>query len=155
MTQTDGQNEISYSIEKNLKRHLNFINTGVITSPNYPENYPHSLEKIQTIQVEAEKGLRLEFTNFAVGVCGGINNCSCDHVNITDGEGATLMDKSCGYSSRIPTNPTYFKPPPIVSRNHIIHIFFHSDRTISRKGWSLNWTSVTQGHLIDIFVVYD
>ena len=38
--------------------------TGVLTSPNYPDNYPHNLNKIEAIEVESGKILRLEFTAF-------------------------------------------------------------------------------------------
>ena len=58
--------------------------TGTVTSPNYPANYPPHIEKTEKIQVEIGKVLRLEFTSFDVSVC---DNCTCDHVEIKDGDG--------------------------------------------------------------------
>ena len=82
MKQTDGQHEISYSIEKNLKRHLNFINSGVITSPNYPENYPDNLNMKQyVIKVAQGKKVELTIEDLAIEAC---EDCSCDRLEIYD-----------------------------------------------------------------------
>ena len=121
------------------------FSTGVITSPNHPGKYPLNLDKTQTLQVETGKILRLEFTHFAVWVCGSITACSCDYVKITDGDGTTLMDNSCGYSSRDPSDPLYFMPPVITTRSNSVDIFFHTDDYLSSTGWSLSWTAVTPG----------
>ena len=86
---------------------------GVISSPNHPDDYPHNLDKTEYVEVDTGKILRLEFTAFAVFVLwvGGDNfNCS-DFVRITDGDGTTLMDNSCGYSDLDPSSSYYFQPP--------------------------------------------
>merc|ERR1712223_1879256 len=74
---------------------------GVITSPNYPGIYPNNIDKIEQIIVETGKILRLEFTAFSVSVTfanstGSITTCPVDFVRITDGDGTTLMNNSCG-----------------------------------------------------------
>ena len=115
---------------------------GVVTSPNYPGEYPNYRESTETIQVESGKVLRLEFTRFAVWYCG---NCNCDHLKITDGDGKTLMDKSCGESSISRTSSGYFQPPVIVTNTNTVEIFFHTDRSNTKSGWSLSWTAVTPG----------
>ena len=122
--------------------------TGVVTSPNHPGPYPPNLDKTQTIEVESGKILRLEFTHFAVWVCGDINTCSCDFVKITDGDGTTLMDNSCGYSDRDPSDwnySDYFLPPIITTRSNRVEIFFHTDGIHTEPGWSLSWSAVTPG----------
>ena len=126
--------------------------TGVVTSPNHPDEYPDNLDKTQTIEVESGKILRLEFTHFAVDVCGDINTCSCDFVKITDGDGTTMMDNSCGYSLGVswanPSHPSYFLPPIITTRSNRVEIFFHTDDggiQGSGTGWSLSWSTVTPG----------
>ena len=119
--------------------------TGVVTSPNYPDDYPPNLDKTETIQVESGKVLRLEFTHFAVGPCGDITTCSCRFVKITDGDGTTLMDNSCGYSDRDPSDSLYFLPPIITTRSNRVEIFFHTDGSGTRPGWSLSWSAVTPG----------
>ena len=116
--------------------------TGVVSSPNFPEFYPPNMAKTETIQVESGKVLRLDFTSFAVHHC---TNCDCDHVKITDGDGTTLMDKSCGYSTSSPTSSSYFVPPVIVSNTNTVEIFFHTDTRTAKSGWSLRWTAVTPG----------
>ena len=98
--------------------------------------------KTETIQVEIGKVLRLEFTRFAVSVC---DNCTCDHVEIKDGDGKTLMDKSCGDSSISSSSSGYFQPPVIVTNTNTVEIFFHTDGSNTRPGWSLSWVAVTPG----------
>ena len=118
-----------------------------MTSPNYPSNYPNNLNKTETIEVESGKILRLEFTSFAVETCGGgdVTTCSCDFVKITDGDGTTLMDNSCGYSDRDPSSSWYFQPSIITTRSNRVEIFFHTDGSRTRSGWSLSWSAVTPG----------
>ena len=118
------------------------ITTGVVTSPNYPAKYPPHIEKTEKIEVEIGKVLRLEFTRFDVSVC---DNCTCDHVEIKDGDGKTLMEKSCGYSSTSPSSSGYFQPPVIVTNTNTVEIFFHTDATGSKSGWRLIWAAVIPG----------
>ena len=116
--------------------------TGVVTSPNHPADYPNNLDKIETIEVESGKILRLEFTSFAVWVC---DNCACDYVKVTDGDGKILMDKSCGDSSTSPSSSDYFQPPVIVTNTNTVEISFHTDGSNTKPGWSLSWVAVTPG----------
>ena len=126
--------------------------TGVVTSPNHPDDYPHNLDKTQTIEVESGKILRLEFTHFAVQACDGttcnITTCPTDFVKITDGDGTTLMDNSCGWSSVSwiePSHSLYFLPPIITTRSNRVEIFFHTDGSYAWNGWSFSWSAVTPG----------
>ena len=113
--------------------------TGVVTSPNHPDDYPSNLDKTQTIEVESGKILRLEFTHFAVW-----STCD-DFVKIIDGNGTTLMNNSCGHSSYDPSHSYYFLPPIITTRSNRVEIFFHTDGSEKRPGWSLSWSAVTPG----------
>ena len=126
--------------------------TGVVTSPNHPDLYPDNLDKTQTIEVESGKILRLEFTHFAVDVCDDVTTCPCDFVKITDGDGTTLMDNSCGYSDRDPSSSWYFQPPNITTRSNRVEIFFHTIfhnlATKTRNSWSLSWSEVTPGEKV-------
>ena len=127
-----------------MKNNFEFIlkATGVLTSPNHPDDYPDNLDKTQTIEVESGKILRLEFTHFAVEWG---STCPLDFVKISDGDGTTLMDNSCGFSSRDPSDPYYFQPPTITTRTNTVEIFFHKDGISTRPGWSLTWSAVTPG----------
>ena len=130
-----------------MKNHFDFIlkSTGVVTSPNYPHQYPNNLDKTEIIEVESGKILRLEFTSFAVHAC-YITTCPCDFVKITDGDGTTLMDNSCGYSSGDPSSSLYFLPPIITTRSNRVEIFFHTGGDgWADSGWSLSWSAVTPG----------
>ena len=103
-----------------------------------------------TEQIEVENGkiLRMEFTYFAVQICRSDYSCQCDYVRITDGDGTTLMDNSCGYSSRDPSDSYYFLPPTITSRSNRVDVLFHTydDNDYgSRSGWNLSWVAMTPG----------
>ena len=118
--------------------------TGVVTSPNHPNNYPNNMDKTEIIEVESGKILRLEFTRFAVFPC-DIPTCTCDFVKITDGDGTTLMDNSCGWSFVDPSHSYYFLPPIIETRSNRVEIFFHTNGVDTRPGWSLSWSELTPG----------
>ena len=119
-----------------------FLTTGVVTSPLYPNFYPDNLDKTEKIGVESGQILKLEFTHFEIWTCGDIKNCPCDYIKIIDGDGTTLMDKSCGYSNRHPTSSLYFVPPIITTRTNTVEIFFHTNDDYAQPGWNLTWTAI-------------
>ena len=121
------------------------ISAGVITSPSYPGNYPNDIDKIEHITVETGKILRIEFAAFAVHVFGNINTCPGDFVRITDGDGTTLMDNSCGYYSWDPSSSVFFQPPIITTKTNKVEIYFHTNGYWAASGWSLRWTAVAEG----------
>ena len=122
---------------------------GVISSPNHPDDYPHNLDKTEYVEVETGKILRLEFTAFDVAVGGSITTCPTDFVRITDGDGTTLMDNSCGYSDRDPSDSLYFQPPILTTKTNKVEIYFHTNHRMvqhgATSGWSLRWTAVAEG----------
>ena len=117
------------------------ITPGVITSPNHPGKYPDNIVKVEHVTVETGKILRLEFTAFAVHVT---PTCTADFVRITDGDGTTLMDNSCGYSDQ--SSDLYFRPPIITTKTNKVEIYFHTNADrLATSGWSLRWTAVAEG----------
>ena len=100
----------------------------MVTSPNYPANYPNGLAKPTTIQVEQGRVIRLQFTAFHTA------NCH-DHLAIMDGDGTTLVSKACGTS--MPTN--------ITSASNTINLLFTTDGSSSKEGWSVSWVAVAPG----------
>ena len=126
---------LSRVVERNVK-HFPFLQihfaTGVVTSPNYPGNYPNNLEKTQTIQVEQGLIISLQFTAFDIG---WYSSCADDHLTITDGDGTTLMEKRCGSSL----------PAAIRSKSNIVKLLFITDGEYSDSGWSVSWSAVTPG----------
>ena len=125
---------------------------GVVNSPNHPGNYPQNLEKTDTIQVEQGLIISLEFTAFDIEFD---SNCRWDHLTITDGDGTTLMQKSCGGPSSYyyyvggvvigGQNIGFSLPPAITSRSNTVNLVFVTNGKDARFGWSVNWTAVTQG----------
>ena len=106
--------------------------SGVLTSPNYPGNYPNKVLKNYRIQVEQGLQLILHFTAFATE---SSSECKYDHLNITDGDGTTLMGKACGTS--LPTD--------ITSVSSTVDLVFRADRSNTAKGWRVSWRAVRAG----------
>ena len=111
---------------------LVILATGVVTSPNYPDNYPSNLRKTETIEVEQGWILSLQFTAFDIEYD---SSCDYDHLTITDGDGTILMEKSCGNSL----------PADITSTSNIVKLVFKTDGGVTRPGWSVSWSAVTPG----------
>ena len=106
----------------------------MITSPNHPALYPSNLDKTEKIVVESGKILRLEFTHFAVESKDD-GTCPYDHVTIKNGDGSTLMEKTCGSSP----------PAAITSTSNMVEVYFHTDFSRSFSGWRLTWRAVIPG----------
>ena len=143
---------LSGVVEMNVK-HFPFLQTllakGEVTSPNYPDNYPNNLEKTDTIQVEKGLIISLQFIAFDIEAAydydyeeyeydyESIIGCY-DHLTITDGDGTTLMEKSCGNSL----------PADIRSRSNVVKLVFSTspyDPYDPYDGWSVRWSAVTPG----------
>ena len=126
--------------------------TGFVTSPNFPGEYPNNLAKTQTIQVEQGQILSLQFTAFDTK--GDILNCVSNYLTITDGDGTTLMEKSCGSSSVGNVNiggqnVGSSLPPNVRSRTNVVNFFFKTDAFESGglqdavTGWSVSWSAIS------------
>ena len=111
---------------------LIFSLTGVIASPNYPNNYPANLRKTEIIEVEEGLSVVMQFTAFVVE---SHSTCAFDYVTIKNGDGTTLMEKTCGSSL----------PAAVTSTSNRVEIFFYTDGDFSYSGWRLTWRAVTPG----------
>ena len=98
--------------------------TGVVTSPNYPEEYPDNLRMTDKIQVEQGLVIIVQFTDFST-------EKNADWMTLTDGDGTALMGKTSGVS--LPAN--------ISSRTNVINVLFQTDHSVTRKGWSFSWSA--------------
>merc|ERR1712168_1107750 len=110
--------------------------SGVLKSPNYPNDYPNDHDSTQTVEVAEGKTIRYVWTNFHTegwspnrgpGGPGG----PYDYVEIVDEDGTILMSKK--YGSSLP--PDY----PGASHTNIMHVKFHTDGDTTRPGWRLEW----------------
>ena len=123
---------------------LILFTAGEVTSPNYPDYYPNNLEKTQTIRVEEGLVLSLQFTAFDIEAVydydtyeyyyESVIGCE-DHLTITDGDGTTLMEKSCGNSL----------PADIRSTSNVVNLLFSTNGGGTFSGWSVSWSAVTPG----------
>ena len=77
----------------------------------------------------------MQFTAFDVQWPDAWSTCSWDHVTIKNGNGTTLMEKTCGSSL----------PAAVTSTSNIVEIYFHTDSGGSKSGWKLTWRAVTPG----------
>ena len=87
----------------------------------------------------------LQFTYFKVQVTGSVENCTGDHVMVTDRDGTILMDKSCGYSTSSPTSSSYFLPPVLLTNTNAVRVYFRNNGGYTDRGWSFNWGAVSPG----------
>ena len=113
------------------------VGAGGFSSPGFPKKYPDNLEKPDAVQVKQGLILELQFTAFEI-------ECKYDHLTITDADGTTLMEKSCGS----------IKPANITSTTNIINVLFSSysvqlylgdRRNDVTTGWKVNWRAVEPG----------
>ena len=100
------------------------------------------MDRTESIQVQSGKTLRMEFTYFSIYPS---HNCSSDYIKITDGDGTTLMDRSCGYTTSSMYSWTLFQPPTITTLTNTVNVHFRTDARYTKAGWSLNWTAVSPG----------
>ena len=131
--------------------------TGVVTSPNYPGEYPNNLDKTHTILVEQGLVLLLHFTAFDTK--DSAYNCVSNHLTITDGDGTILMKKTCG--STVVGNANIegqsigsSLPTDVRSRTNVINLFFKTDAfeelsgslqplQYAETGWSVSWSAIS------------
>ena len=124
---------------------INFFNTGVVSSPNYPNNYPDSIERSYIIEVEEGLIVALQFTAFDIEY---ESTCRYDHLAITDSNGRSLMEKGCGTDGSIVIGDQSIDsslPPNITSTSNMVDIHFSSDSGRRGSGFRIKWTAVTPG----------
>ena len=91
-----------------------------------------NLRKTEIIEVQEGLVVAIMFTAFDVE---SHSTCKYDHVTIKNGDGTTLMEKTCGSSL----------PAAVTSTSNIVEIYFHTNRWGVKSGWSLTWRAVTPG----------
>lgn len=95
---------------------------GTITSPDYPNSYPNSLNR--TWCIDAGEGRRLSFAFDDFETEGGY-----DFVRLADGTGRQLSKTSGNVA------------PAAVTVDRRLYVTFTTDYTVGRKGWKASWTS--------------
>ena len=87
--------------------------------------------------------LSLQFTAFDVEV----NGSSCiDSVTVTDGDGKTLLDETCGGSTNghlvIAGQSKGSLLPKIKSMSNVVMITFTTGDSYTMAGWSVTWSAI-------------
>ena len=100
--------------------------TGVLTSPNYPERYPHDLNQVQKIQVPEGNTIWIRFTDFDV-------EREYDTVTITDKDGTRL-----GLFDIVVYSYADWRRE-IESYTDTVEVVFRTDVSGSDMGWRLEW----------------
>ena len=132
--------------------------TGVLTSPNSPNDYADNLNVKKMIQVEEGLVVSLQFTAFEIEFemeMDGEKSCA-DFLTIEDGHdtGDYLMNSACGSPSDeiIHMNGDWevmgSSLPTFTSTSNIVKFTFNTDGDTSNgpwRGWSVNWSAVAPG----------
>lgn len=108
---------------------------GSFTSPNYPDYYPNSRDCIFKIIVQINMQIMLNFTNFELE--GSPPSCNFDFVEIRDGgyETSPFIGKFCADQ----------RPPVLVSHSNRLWIRFHSDASVTHRGFIAHWDGTQTG----------
>lgn len=109
---------------------------GVISSPNYPENYPKETDCIWRIATTPGHRIVLGFSAFELE---DDQECAYDYVTVYDGDTADSFTLGHFCGSRIPYR--------IAASTNDMFMAFKSDGNVQRKGFSGTFTSLCGGHL--------
>ena len=121
----------------------------LITSPNYPDNYPNDqnivtemsvalFNSIFTNNADEEYGdlIEITFTDFSLEDSRG---CVYDYVRIEDGNGEELLPRTCGDHKDI----------SVMSKTNTSFLTFVSDHSEVRPGFRAEWRAVAVASPVD------
>ncbi|XP_071787824.1 cubilin-like isoform X2 [Asterias amurensis] len=109
--------------------------TGVITSPNYPDEYPHNRQCTWVISASSGRQINVNFTDFDMEQH---VDCLYDYVELRNGgyETSPLLGTFCGSS----LNPTSY-----TSHSNKMFVKFVSDSSFAARGFSLSFDGTATG----------
>ena len=111
-----------------------FTTTGVITSPDWPGNYPHNTDCSWVIHAPPGQQIRLNITVFDLE---RHSSCSYDYLEIRNGGRPTspLIDRFCSNEIQ----------PVITSFSNALFLHFKSDSSATGRGFEIFWDSSSTG----------
>ena len=117
--------------------------SGHLTSPNFPANYPNRLHERKTIEVAKGNVIKIHFTDFDLE-----RPDQVDYVDIVDGDGSFLgrfgaihhVDEDRSGEGSGDLEPGAIRIPDITSNTETVYVLFHTDSTVTRSGWRLEWS---------------
>ena len=107
-----------------------FPTSGEMASPNFPANYPNDLHERKTIEVAKGNVINIHFTDYELE-----NPDQVDYLEITDGDGTLLAHFGGGRKGR-----GGIKISDLTSVTETVHVLFHTDESVTRSGWRLEWS---------------
>ncbi|XP_023438358.2 CUB domain-containing protein 2 [Dasypus novemcinctus] len=102
--------------------------SGALTSPEYPNNYPNSVECRWVIRASGAAAVKLVFVDFQVEAS---EECTYDYVAVLGGAGPARRHHYCGGT----------RPPTLVSLGHELQVVFKSDFNIAGRGFKAHYFS--------------
>lgn len=107
--------------------------TGILQFPSNGPTYQHDLSCAWILKTNSSKVLNVTFTAFNVEQS---TECRFDFLQIHDGRtaGDHMIGKYCG--NNLPEGGN------IISTQHSLYLWFYSDHSVSRDGFTLQWTTV-------------
>ena len=113
----------------------------LITSPNYPDNYPNdqnNVTEMSVVDVDGGDLIEITFTDFSLEDSRG---CVYDYVRIVDGNGEELLPRTCGDHKDL--------SEPILSKTKTAFLTFVSDHSEVRSGFRAEWRAVEVADPVD------
>ena len=98
-----------------------------VRSPLHPEEYPHNIDEVTSIEVPAGSKIQLTFNTFDLEKDPFTEDCRFDFVEIKDGP--RILERLCGKL----TKRTF------TSSGNKMTVRFHSDASLTSKGFSATW----------------
>ena len=107
-----------------------------MTSPNFPARYANNLHERKTIEVAKGNVIKIHFTDFDLE-----RPDEVDSVHLTDGDGSFLGHFGARYYvDGEDVEPGAIRIPDITSNTETVHVLFHTDASVTRSGWRLEWS---------------
>ena len=112
--------------------------SGSLSSPNFPSNYADDLHERKTIEVAKGNVINIHFTDFELE-----SPDEVDYVEVTDGDGTLLGHFGARHygakHEEVPGNAIQISD--LTSITETVHVLFHTDGSVTRRGWRLEWSS--------------
>ena len=107
---------------------------GSFTSPRFPFTYPVSVKCTWVIEVPEDHQVQLTFPTFQLETCAISSLCTCDHVQVRDGQFSS--------SNKLKTLCGDEQPPTVRSSGRYMWVEFESDSKTARIGFNASFKAV-------------
>lgn len=115
--------------------------SGVIETPNFPDNYPHHTDCEWTIEVPLGNTVGIEFSHFGLEVPHFNDHCDFDYMEIAQLDAEEKDVERKRYCSA--------RPKPFESSARFVQVKFHSDVSQSENGFRMEWRIMGCGGVME------